>query len=81
MAYTHFNTPNKNSCYTASDTCCATVWGGTSAMITATSNHPGGVNLCMADGSVKFIKDSISPQVWWALGTKNLGEVLSSDSY
>ena len=81
MAYTHFNTPNKNSCYTASDTCCANVWGGTSAMITATSNHPGGVNLCMADGSVKFIKDSISPQVWWALGTKNLGEVLSSDSY
>jgi prepilin-type processing-associated H-X9-DG protein len=50
-------------------------------MITATSNHPGGVNLCMADGSVKFIKDSISPQVWLALGTKNLGEVLSSDSY
>jgi prepilin-type processing-associated H-X9-DG protein len=50
-------------------------------MITATSNHPGGVNLCMADGSVKFIKDSISPQVWWALGTKNLGEVISADAY
>jgi prepilin-type processing-associated H-X9-DG protein len=50
-------------------------------MITATSNHPGGVNLGMADGSVRFIKDSVAPQTWWAIGTKAAGEVLSSDSY
>ena len=81
MAYTHFNTPNGNSCYTASDTCCSNVWGGTSAMITATSMHPGGVNVTMGDGSVKFIKDSIAPQTWWALGTKAMAEVLSADSY
>jgi len=47
----------------------------------ATSNHPGGVNACMADGSVKFVKDSISRMTWWALGTKAGGEVLSADSY
>jgi prepilin-type processing-associated H-X9-DG protein len=80
-AYTHFNTPNKNSCYTSSDTCCANVWGGTSAMITVTSNHPGGVNVTMGDGSVKFVKDSIATTVWWAVGTKSGGEVVSSDSY
>jgi prepilin-type N-terminal cleavage/methylation domain-containing protein/prepilin-type processing-associated H-X9-DG protein len=47
----------------------------------ATSFHPGGVNVCMADGSVKFIKDSINMQTWWSLGTRNGGEVISSDAY
>jgi prepilin-type N-terminal cleavage/methylation domain-containing protein/prepilin-type processing-associated H-X9-DG protein len=47
----------------------------------ATSAHPGGANIMMGDGSVRFIKDSINLQTWWALGTRNGGEVLSSDSY
>ena len=47
----------------------------------ATSNHPGGVNVCFTDGSVKFIKDSISLQTWWALGTRAGGEVVSADSF
>jgi prepilin-type N-terminal cleavage/methylation domain-containing protein/prepilin-type processing-associated H-X9-DG protein len=45
------------------------------------SMHPGGANILFADGSVKFIKSSISMQTWWALGTKDGGEVVSSDSY
>jgi prepilin-type processing-associated H-X9-DG protein len=47
----------------------------------ATSNHPGGANVAFGDGSVKFIKDSISMTIWWGLGTRNGGEVISSDSY
>ena len=47
----------------------------------ASSAHPGGVNVCMADGSVKFMKSTVSTQVWWALGSKDGGEVLSADSY
>jgi prepilin-type N-terminal cleavage/methylation domain-containing protein/prepilin-type processing-associated H-X9-DG protein len=47
----------------------------------ATSNHAGGVNCLMADGSVRFVKSSISMNTWWALGTKATGEVLSSDSF
>jgi prepilin-type N-terminal cleavage/methylation domain-containing protein/prepilin-type processing-associated H-X9-DG protein len=47
----------------------------------AQSNHPGGVNVMMADGSVRFVKDSISMPVWWGIGTKNNGEVISADSY
>jgi len=35
----------------------------------------------MGDGSVKFIKDSVNPMTWWALGTRAGGEVISSDSY
>jgi prepilin-type N-terminal cleavage/methylation domain-containing protein/prepilin-type processing-associated H-X9-DG protein len=45
------------------------------------SNHPGGANVLMTDGSVRFIKDSVSRLAWWALGTRNGGEVISSDSY
>src|SRR5262249_43403662 len=43
----------------------------------ATSFHPGGCNVLFADGSVKFIKSSISMPTWWALGTKANGEVVS----
>ena len=47
----------------------------------ANSLHPGGVNVCFADGSVHFIKSSVSLQTWWALGTRAGGEVISSDQY
>ncbi|MHC5537335.1 DUF1559 family PulG-like putative transporter [Singulisphaera rosea] len=46
-----------------------------------TGNHPGGVNIAFMDGSVHFIKNTINLQAWWALGTRNRGEILSSDSY
>jgi len=47
----------------------------------AQSNHPGGVNVLMADGSSRFIKNSISPLTWMQLGTKANGDVVSADSY
>ena len=55
--------------------------GGFNDIITATSAHPGGVNVCFTDGSVHFLKDSIAYNIWWALGSRNLGEVISSDAY
>jgi prepilin-type N-terminal cleavage/methylation domain-containing protein/prepilin-type processing-associated H-X9-DG protein len=47
----------------------------------ANSNHPGGVNVMMGDGSVRFIKDSINQNTWWSLGTRGNGEVVSADSF
>jgi prepilin-type processing-associated H-X9-DG protein len=47
----------------------------------ASSNHPGGANMLFSDGSVKFIKDSVNMQVYWSLGTKGGGEVVSADAY
>jgi len=80
--YHHFNTPNGTSCYNTSDPGTgAHPWGGLTTMVTATSNHPGGVNLSMSDGSVRFVKDSIAPTVWWAIGTKNLREVVSDSDF
>jgi len=47
----------------------------------ARSYHSGGVNVTFCDGSVRFIKDTISLPTWRALGSKGGGEVISSDSY
>ncbi len=45
------------------------------------SRHPGGANFGFADGSVKFIKNSVNYLVYRTLGTRNGGEVISSDAY
>ena len=36
---------------------------------TARSFHPGGVNACMGDGSMRFLANEIDPQVWHAVGS------------
>jgi len=60
--------------------------GGT-CMINCTSNneifsfHPGGANGLFADGSVHFLKDSLSVPIVAALITRAGGEILSADSY
>jgi prepilin-type N-terminal cleavage/methylation domain-containing protein/prepilin-type processing-associated H-X9-DG protein len=76
--YSHINTPNKKACYFTGS---KTAGHPTSTMIGASSYHSGGVNVSLLDGSVRFVKDSISPQTWWALATKAGGEVISADSY
>jgi prepilin-type N-terminal cleavage/methylation domain-containing protein/prepilin-type processing-associated H-X9-DG protein len=45
------------------------------------SHHPGGGNFLFGDGSVKFIKNTTNITVYRALGTINLGEIISSDGY
>ena len=52
-----------------------------SSFINASSFHPGGANFAFADGSIRFLKDSVSMLTYQALGTRNGGEVISSDSY
>ena len=77
--YNHFMTPNTLSCTYPSDPFPG--WGGVFGAVSASSNHPGGVNVGMGDGSVRFVKNSVNPQTWWALGSRNMGEVISSDTY
>ena len=45
------------------------------------SQHPGGVNFAMCDGSVKFIKNSINMFIYQALSTRWGGEVLSGAAF
>jgi prepilin-type processing-associated H-X9-DG protein len=47
----------------------------------AGSLHPGGFNAGFADGSVRFIKNSINLQVWKALITRAAGEVIAADAF
>ncbi len=73
------NTPNSKfaDCGWASATSSPSNTGANAAR----SRHPGGVNVLMGDGSVKFIKDSIAERTWHALGTKAGGEIISADSF
>lgn len=52
-----------------------------SGIFASRSSHPGGVNSLLGDGSVRFVKDSVSELTWWSLGTRNGGEVVSADSF
>jgi prepilin-type processing-associated H-X9-DG protein len=45
------------------------------------SRHPGGANVVMCDGSVKFLKNSTNMTTIWALGSRGSGEVIDASSY
>lgn len=79
-SYNHVNTPNKTTCHPATAPHGGAP-GGHDNALTASSNHPGGVNVVMVDGSVRFIKDSVALDVWWGLGTRNGKEIISSDAF
>jgi prepilin-type processing-associated H-X9-DG protein len=40
----------------------------------ASSYHAGGANVCMADGSVRFVSETINADVWLAAGSRHGGE-------
>src|SRR5262249_21112729 len=45
------------------------------------SFHPGGANVCFADGSVRFVRETVTLQVLAALVTANGGETVSPNDY
>jgi prepilin-type N-terminal cleavage/methylation domain-containing protein/prepilin-type processing-associated H-X9-DG protein len=45
------------------------------------SIHPGGANVLMGDGSVRFIKQSINLLAWQGLSSRAAGEVISAEAY
>jgi prepilin-type N-terminal cleavage/methylation domain-containing protein/prepilin-type processing-associated H-X9-DG protein len=68
--YNHTMSPNakRRDCITTS------LWQGHMA---ARSFHPGGVHVALADGSVRFVTDSVDLVAWRALGTMANGEVIT----
>ena len=69
--YYHASPPNSRSC----------MFPPSRISTTANSRHAGGVNVGMTDGSVRFFKTAINLVPWRAVGTRNGGEVVSSDSF
>jgi prepilin-type N-terminal cleavage/methylation domain-containing protein/prepilin-type processing-associated H-X9-DG protein len=53
----------------------------TFAAVTARSYHPGGVNVVLGDGSVRFVKDGVAGTVWRALGTVAGNEPVPGDAF
>jgi prepilin-type N-terminal cleavage/methylation domain-containing protein/prepilin-type processing-associated H-X9-DG protein len=47
------------------------------AVFYSRSNHSGGVNICLGDGSVRFINNSINPTTWMWMGPGNDGQVIN----
>ena len=79
--YNHFGSPNSRSCASGATQSWNT-WGlDAFGIAPPNSNHPGGVNMAMCDGSVRFTKDTVNLPTWWALGTRNGNEVISADQY
>jgi prepilin-type N-terminal cleavage/methylation domain-containing protein/prepilin-type processing-associated H-X9-DG protein len=76
--YSHLNTPNKKACWFSSDT---GVYPSDRSLVGASSYHSGGVNVAFCDGSVHFIKDSVSFQTWGSIATHAGGEVIDASSY
>ena len=73
--YSHVMPPNARSCFFSSTNASKTY-----TMVSASSNHSGGVNVGFLDGTVRFVKNSVAPATWWAIATKAGGEIISSDS-
>lgn len=58
--------------------CGVSHYAGT-GVFAARSYHSGGVNVAMADGSVRWVGSGVAPSVWRAMGTRRGGEVVGSE--
>jgi prepilin-type N-terminal cleavage/methylation domain-containing protein/prepilin-type processing-associated H-X9-DG protein len=69
--YNHVAPPNTT-------TCASTGFPGNMAnmamVVPPSSSHPGGVNVGFGDGSVRFVRDTVSLPAWRAMGTIGGGE-------
>jgi prepilin-type N-terminal cleavage/methylation domain-containing protein/prepilin-type processing-associated H-X9-DG protein len=73
--YYHVMSPNQPACAISA------AFGNVDSFIGSSSSHPGGANVLILDGSVRFISSSVGLAAWNALGTRSGGEAISSDAY
>jgi prepilin-type N-terminal cleavage/methylation domain-containing protein/prepilin-type processing-associated H-X9-DG protein len=85
--YQHNNTPNSplpdefrsQFCLSIAEAPCIgtyTSYDTRKVILSARSRHSGGVNLLLADGSVRFVTNSVNLNTWQALSTPRGGEVV-----
>ena len=88
IGYSHLRTPNSSIpdqllggpyCNPAKAPCLGNSPCWSTLIYAARSNHPGGVNAALADGSVRFFTENIDAQLWIDLASIDGGEVVSLD--
>jgi prepilin-type N-terminal cleavage/methylation domain-containing protein/prepilin-type processing-associated H-X9-DG protein len=86
-AYNHVATPNDRSCAIMDNAQMMAPWSGDAAhlpwymQVPPSSGHPGGVNVLAGDGSVRFVKETVSLRAWRSLGSRAGGEAVSADDF
>jgi prepilin-type N-terminal cleavage/methylation domain-containing protein/prepilin-type processing-associated H-X9-DG protein len=75
--YNHVAPPNTRGCMAPNAN---NNGGGNHGSTPPTSYHPGGVNVLMADSSVRFVRESVSADIWSALGGVKDGIPVSPSS-
>jgi hypothetical protein len=72
--YAHSQLPNTKSCDPYFAYVC---WPNddNGIAIAASSQHPGGVNICLGDATVQFVSDNVAAEIWWAYGSRDGAEV------
>src|SRR5262249_44299525 len=73
--YNHVGTPNTVTC---AGTGSPPPMSNMAMQVTANSQHSGGVNCLLGDGSVRFVADGVSLVNWRAMGSMNGGEVVGN---
>ena len=73
--YYHVMPPNQPACAISA------AFGNVDSFIGSSSSHPGGANVLIMDGSVRFVKASVGLAAWNALGTRSGSEVISADAF
>ena len=85
--YSHVNPPNSKACFGSNqESGSPNAQNGATqhlyaSLLSASSNHSGGVNMGFIDGSVRFIKNTVNPGTYGAIATMGGGEVVSADAY
>ena len=67
--------PNSPTCYTGGNA--TTSGSNTPGLFSAQSRHTGGVNASFADGSVRFVSNSVTIGAWRALSTRSAGDIVA----
>lgn len=85
IAFSTFATPNSGVDVSYGNGCradfdpeglpCQNAPGGLNTPHAARSRHPGGVNVSMCDGAVRFVENGISLTTWQELSTRQSGKV------
>ncbi|MBX6312311.1 MAG: DUF1559 domain-containing protein [Isosphaeraceae bacterium] len=73
--YNHVMKPNTWSCLYPING----ITNGNGA-VPPSSRHPGIVNVLFGDGTVRPVKSTVNTTIWWAIGSRNGGEVVSADA-